>query len=447
MHLSYRFLAIMLLLGGEAWGGLRLGEDVRVKYVYFDNADQDKLVDDSQSFFVQKTRLYLEGDAGAGVSAGLKLQSKGIWGTPPNSTGTVTVDGVTFASGTYPTAGQIYSHSPWIEHAYVRLLRPRDLPVEFIVGRQPLKYGDGLLLDDDGFGANAVRARGFLPFGFEVEALTVKRLETAGVQFTTVTFNNDQDLYSGLIRWSHGEAVVEGYGLWELDPTRAVELGDSKKTFFGIRLDVKKPLGLVYKIEAIRQGGHVDADNPAIKRIDYQGYALNGGFAFITPLHRFSGDYVLVTGETATLATVRREFRPPMPHRSSDPGSFYFGEFFNEVYPGLDFPSTSLAHAGGGREVFAVRYALTPVREAQLGVDYFALGPDVGPEFGDEFDIHAEWSPLSQVSVRTVLALFYPRGAKSGVSSTATVAPVAAGSAVTKTDFGTKFLVEVAAKF
>ena len=49
--------------------------------------------------------------------------------------------------------------------------------------------------------------------------------------------------------------------------------------------------------------------------------------------------------------------------------------------------------------------------------------------------------------MRAVLALFYPRGAVSGVSSTATPAAVVAGQAVSKTDFGTKFLVEVAARF
>jgi hypothetical protein len=136
-----------------------VGEEVRIRWVPVNNGDV--------SYFYQKTRFFIEGILAEGVTVGLKLQSRGFWGIDSS---TVTIEGL--------TRRNMLSR---IENAYVKIDEFLRVPLYLAFGRQFIQYGNGLLVNDNASGYDAIKLSAFLPWQVNCELLMLKPTEADGV--------------------------------------------------------------------------------------------------------------------------------------------------------------------------------------------------------------------------------------------------------------------------
>ena len=54
------------------------------------------------------------------------------------------------------------NYTPQITNAFIKFSEVAEQPVDLIFGRQPIKIGQGVIVDDDRLGFDAIRATGYL---------------------------------------------------------------------------------------------------------------------------------------------------------------------------------------------------------------------------------------------------------------------------------------------
>lgn len=384
------FLILFLGIGTRySFAKVELGGEIRIRSEAVKNSDYDDEVADNCTFSTQRTRVYFRGDLAENVLFDLGVQNNGYW-------------------------GEKEPLNPWslyLENAYLKFIRVEKKPIDVFVGRQPVCYGDGLVLDDSNQGFDALRAVWRLPANLEWEALTIKGRETsslinkesgdAGGELESkkyVAEDKDADVYGTVFRWLPIRKKIECYLIYEVDKsTDSAVLRD--KCFYGIRLEEKMKEGIDYKIEF----GMKKADGKDI--FNYDGYALQAGvvgYAHTSVLGAVSAkvEYFQATGSADEQD--KKNFNPAYARTSNNYGECYYGEYYSEVSPAM-----------ANKKITNFGIGISPLKKTNININYYIFNSWTKTingvrDLGEEIDAILFYRYSPQVKLRFVYALFLP---------------------------------------
>lgn len=129
---------------------LDIGEDINFEYRYI-RRDNLEIANE----YRQRIKLYLKGYLRNNIEVGAKLQSSGVM----NSTSTFVV---------YEGA-KIQNLNPFFENAYIKINKYYGYPVSIAIGKLPINWGEGVLVNDNQIGIPAIMVEWDAPFKFKVE--------------------------------------------------------------------------------------------------------------------------------------------------------------------------------------------------------------------------------------------------------------------------------------
>ncbi|MFC2061324.1 hypothetical protein ACFLUV_02320 [Elusimicrobiota bacterium] len=150
---------------------LDIGEDIDFEYRYI---EYKKEVLSSE--FRQRIRLYLNGHLKENVEIGAQLHSAGIM----NSTNTIVI---------YEGA-KIDNLIPYFECAYIKINDYYNYPIAISIGKLPIKWVDGVLVNHNNLGLPSVLIEAEAPYGINVEAFHCRTrndlLDISGIKGTGI---------------------------------------------------------------------------------------------------------------------------------------------------------------------------------------------------------------------------------------------------------------------
>jgi hypothetical protein len=246
-----RFLPVALALGllsasaaplRAQFPSLNLGVDYRLRGIAIENPDYQGGTKDHLNYYSQAVRFYTRSWLNEDIEASFRLQSINVWG----------LEGRGLPAGTrYPAA----DGTPWVEQMYIHLPNLAWNKVDLIVGRQPIVWGDGMLISDDELGFNALRAQVDLPWAFDMDLFTAKSQEA-------LAGKDDSDVYGFLLgtnrehnRWELGWLQERHYGPTPyVRPTSTATATKILREFYDVRL-FGNLQGAYYKLELALQKG------------------------------------------------------------------------------------------------------------------------------------------------------------------------------------------------
>lgn len=360
--------SILHISPGVGLAGVRVGEEVRIRMVPVSNGDE--------SYVYQRTRLLMEGVLAEGITIGIKLQSRGFWGV---DTSTVTIEGLTRRN-----------MLPWIENAYLKADELFGLPLYLALGRQPLLYGDGLLVDDNASGYDAIKLSAILPLQVDCELMMLKPTESNGVSPDNWKENNAYGLFVKR-RWKKITPQVSGF--WQRDRTIGVD-----KNFLGFHVSGQLGKEVDYRGGVIIQSGKEEGR-------DYKGlaYILGGTFAADTRFGKgiVACEYLVGSGEADTITGKDENFLSDYAHLSEEEYGEYYIENRSEVRDeDPDYGITNL-------KMFKLGLSIFPLPELKTGLNYFTYNSYTPKgNIGDEVDISVKYYYSENLSFRLVYGIF-----------------------------------------
>ncbi|MDO8735042.1 MAG: hypothetical protein Q7K21_07785 [Elusimicrobiota bacterium] len=385
-----KYLLILLLLLATRYSLLaviRIGAEVETGGVSFVNPDYSKTSSLSNSYNYQKSRLYLEGDLKKNVTVGVKLLSRGIFGKEYGKDYTTARSSVTFIN-----------YTPQIENAFLEFSEVGSFPVDFIAGRQPLKIGQGVLVDDDGLGFDAIRLKGYLPFDIDADAFLIKRTELSGDRFTK---DKDEGLTAVGGNWTYQNDYNFRVYYFVEDSSSAL-----KKNFISVRADGRFKEGVDYRAEIIKSGG------------DYSGISYLAGATAYSKLRRLGKtsvnfEYAVGAGKENGLG-----FAPTYGHKTDGFERSGYGEYFgasmSDFYGGITSPSTQVGGAQGVHTT-TLGVGFEPYKDLNFNFDYYILFSLDEPELsgvesylGEELDMAVKYKYTENCFFRIVYGRFSP---------------------------------------
>ena len=371
MKRTIQFLLVLSILQVSVQvclAGVRVGEEVRIRWVPVNNGDE--------SYFYQRTRFFIEGLLAEGVTIGIKLQSRGFWGV---DTSTVTIEGLSRRN-----------MLPWIENAYVKVDEFFGLPVYLAFGRQPLQYGNGLLVDDNASGYDAIKLSAFLPWRMDCEVLMLKPTEANGVSPERWKKKNAYGLFLRR-RWKRITPQISGF--WQRD-----RAADVDKNFLSLDLSGKLGKGVDYRGGIAIQSGKGEGR-------DYKGlaYILGGNFKADTKFGKgmLVCEYFVGSGEEIPLTGKDENFFSNYAHLSEEEYGEYYMENRSEVRDGdPDYSVTNL-------KIFKLGVSIFPLPQLKTGLNYFIYS-SYAPKgsIGDEVDIFVKYKYSANLSLRLLYGAF-----------------------------------------
>jgi len=366
--LSFLLFCIIVLSLQVCLAGVRVGEEVRIRWVPINN--------ENESYFYQRTRFFIEGILAEGVTVGLKLQSRGFWGV---DTSTVTIEGLTRTN-----------MLPWIESAYIRVDEFFRLPLYLVFGRQSLRYGNGLLVNDNVSGYDAIKLSALLPWRVDCELLMVKPTEADGISPNNW---NEKSAYGIFFKRKWKEITPQISGFLERDETNSVE-----KNFMGLDLTGEPGKGVYYWASIISQSGKEGGR-------DYKGlaYSLGGNFEAETRIGKgiLACEYFVGSGEGIPPTGKDENFFSGYGHLSEEEYGEYYMENRSEVRDGdPDYAITNL-------KVFKLGASIFPIPELGTGLNYFIYN-SYAPKgnIGNEVDLFVNYKYSQNLSLRLAYGIF-----------------------------------------
>lgn len=349
--------------------GVRVGEEIRIRWVPVNNGET--------SYIYQRTRFLMEGVLAEGVTIGIKLQSRGFWGV---DTSTVPIEGLTRKN-----------MLPWIENAYVKVDEFLGLPLYLAFGRQPLRYGDGLLVDDNASGYDAIKLSAFLPLQVDCEIIMLKPTEANGVSPDNRKEKNAYGLFVKR-RWKRITPQISGF--WQRDRDSGVD-----KNFLGLHLSGKLGKEVDYRGGMIFQSGKGGGR-------DYKGlaYILGGNFQADTKIGKgmLVCEYLVGSGEKEEPPPGKdKNFLSDYAHLSEEEYGEYYVENRNTVRVGdPDYAITNL-------KIFKLGLSVFPLPELKTGINYFIYNSHTPKgSIGDEVDFFVKYYYSANLSFRMVYSAF-----------------------------------------
>jgi hypothetical protein len=374
-----------------------VGTELQIKNAYYNNlTDYDDAKDDKQSYTFQRTRFYIQGEIQKGVIGRLQLQSIGMWGGE-NSTSTVIIENYKYQNFT-----------PWLEHAYIQL---QDIfkskfigPVGLTIGKQPLKYGDGIVVDDDNHGLFAYKLNSNLPLKTNMEFFNAKVYDSMEQKLK----NNDFSVSGLYLKWIAKKNITpQIYYVKETDKSHQLVIdGNSNKNFYGLRIDGVTSENVDYKLEYIKQGGELKRDNN-LNNINYKASAYVAGVGMTSLSSKIGPTRITIenaqgSGDKSKSETEQyltaRGFTPYLTNKSKDFGETYYGEIFSQILPGLS-----------NKSIILVGLDANPVNKAHIGVNYLRF-TRIAPNglYGEEIDMFLYTTHKESTTFRFVYAILRP---------------------------------------
>ncbi|MCK5534469.1 alginate export family protein [bacterium] len=398
------YLTLFLWIGvGSGLGKVELGGEIRIRSTGVNNSDYDDEIADYSAFSTQRTRVHFRGDLAKNVLFDLGVQSNGYWG------------GSSF-SGVGDDYGEekefLNSGTLYLENAYLKFIQVEKKPIDVFVGRQPICYGDGLVLDDSNYGFDALRAIWRLPGNLEWEALTIKGRESsklirkengdAGAELESwkyVAEDKDADVYGTVFRWLPIRRKIEAYFIYEVDKATDT-LTFKDKYFYGLRLEEKMKEGIDYRIEFIMK------QSDKLKgAFDYDGCALHAGivgYAHTRILGAVNAkvEYFQSTGSGDKQD--EKNFDPAYARTSNNFGEYYFGEYYSEV-------SSEMSN----KKITNFGVSISPLKKTNISLNYYIFNSwsktiSGARDIGEELDAVLFYRYSPQVKLRLVYAVFLP---------------------------------------
>ncbi|MFB0527131.1 MAG: alginate export family protein [bacterium] len=348
--------------------GVRVGEEVRIRLVPVNNGDN--------SYVYQRTRFLIEGVLAEGVAIGVKLQSRGFWGV---DTSTVTIEGLTRRN-----------MLPWIENAYVKVDEFLGLPLYLALGRQPLLYGDGLLVDDNASGYDAIKLSAILPWQADCELMMLKPTESDGISPDNW---KEKNAYGLFLKRKWKGITPQFSGFWQRDRTIGVD-----KNFLGFHLGGKLGKEVDYRGGMVLQSGKGGGR-------DYKGlaYILGGNFQADTRFGKgiVACEYLVGSGEVAPITGKDENFLSDYAHLSEEEYGEYYVENRSVVRDGdPDYAITNL-------KIFKLGLSVFPLPELKTGLTYFIYNSYTPKgNVGDEVDISVKYYYSANLSFRLMYGIF-----------------------------------------
>ncbi|MFQ5866490.1 MAG: alginate export family protein [bacterium] len=361
-------LSILQISVQVSLAGVRVGEEVRIRWVPISNGDN--------SYFYQRTRFFIQGLLAEGVIIGVKLQSRGFWGV---DTSTVTIEGLTRRN-----------MLPWIENAYVKVDEFFGLPLYLAFGRQPLRYGDGLLVDDNASGYDAIKLSAFLPWRIDSELIILKPTEANGVSPNNWKQKNAYGLFFRR-RWKRITPQISGF--WQRDRIIGVD-----KNFLGLYLSGKLRKGVDCRGGIVTQSGKGGGR-------DYKGlaYMLAANFKADT---RFGKgmvvcEYFVGSGEEVPITGKDENFFSDYGHLSEQEYGEYYIQNRSKVRDGD--PDYGIANL----KIFKLGASILPIPKLRAGLNYFIYNSQTPKgDIGDEVDLFVKYKYSGNLSLRLVYGAF-----------------------------------------
>ena len=389
---SFLFILTILLAAAVPLlaATLDINTDYRLRGISYDydpTVESSTATQHSLSYYSQRLKVGVTGNFDKGIEVGAKLTSLGIVGT------TATVGAVPFSKTDF---------SPFVENAYIKFKSFSDWPLDVIAGRQTISYGDGLILDDNGTGLNAIRLIGHfkLPVPFSRGNTLPLDLEYFTIQVNeTLTANSDTDIYGGILSLYLGKNLFEFGYFDESDfsgstyirdpgsPIAAVNLWPTKaidKRFLDFRLGEKEKIA-AYQIEFAKQSGYVTRLDGSQINFDGLGYLISGKLVNEnTKIGKVTAraliSYASGNSDTNSFAD-DKSFSPTYTKKYDGLERGGYGTIFGAT-PGDSFVQVPDGYSGN--DTVNVGIDISPVYNLTFGMDYFFLATSEAPKGAPE---------------------------------------------------------------
>ncbi|MGA2090822.1 MAG: hypothetical protein ABSH12_05085 [Endomicrobiales bacterium] len=391
---------------------LSIDTDYRLRGISYQDTDFNSASSSgSYGYYSQRVQLTIAGSF-PGVQIITKLTGIGVVG----STSTP------FATP-YPNT----TMTPFVENAYVVMNNINDLPIDVLAGKQPLKYGDGLIVDDNGVGFNALRIIGHVkPLKLDVELMTAKL--TGGF-----TPNADTDLYGaiGTFEWRKQHCEFEYFryvndsGYVYAPPGQTPDITQQvTKNFYDFRLGKRDDLSL-YQLEIAKQSGDIIESNNANINLDGFSYTVRGE---LYGKHTKLGDVTaraflaINSGNDPANTTSDTSFSPDLTRQYDGLERAGYGILFAATPMSSYF---TLPAEYSGVDTLSLGAVFSPLYGWSFSVDYFLYSASVGPNgapdasgfeklfgglftLGEEMDLSAKYVINKYVTTSLTYARYTP---------------------------------------
>jgi len=372
------------------------------------------------SYYDQQLKAYLITDLSKDVEATIRVQSITPWGMESSSTPLVT---------RYPDS----QGNLWVQNAFVRLPNIWKDRVIATIGRQPMRWGDGLILSDDDLGFDALRLQLKSPWRFlpiDLDGFTAKINET-------LQTGDDTDLHGVLMGFDRNLTRWEFMGLWEKvggigsfqagSEIAPVTASSVDRLIYGTRSRVNLKDAYL-KGEYYMQTGNVE--RPGGNDINLKGtaYALGiGGKQNSTRWGRFGAqlDYAVGSGDDPSTPGDDEAFRANFAHRWSGLERSGWGRYAAANFSDIRSSTAPFADASGSNSglppgtsgIQTINFAIdaTPWSQWTFSFAYQIFKAQknlVGKkDLGTEFDYGVEYRFSGLVTMRGGYSTFAPKGA------------------------------------
>lgn len=381
---------------------VRIGVETRSRGNSYRNSDYDTSTDDRNDYVSERTRFYLEADMPQDITVGMRLQSRGIWGKTVG-------DSLTTALGNIP----FRNFTPQVENAYIQfnnLTRSEKFPVIFTIGRQPIRIGDGYIVDDNDLGFNAARLKiSILPekkiFNMMWDGYYAKMREANG---TVKGPDYDTDLIGTDLLWAWKRYKFMPFYIVETEKF-ADGSGSSLKKFYGLRAESRIWKIFQAKGEFIKSGGQQrDALKAITARYKALSWVLEMHISGNTKKYGFM-DVRFVWGRGGGDAGGNLGFSPSYARRHDGTERAGWGEYFStNLYEGLTPLKTGVsgistvgfgAYAAPGKGLFG---------EFNYWVYRGVNSPAIAlKKIGEELNVSAGYQFFKDIKVRAGWASFF----------------------------------------
>jgi len=393
---------------------LSLGADYRLRAISIE--ERLTTMPDSQ-YYEQRLQAYLITDLSKDVEATIRIQSLSPWGLE-NSTSSL--------STRYPDA----NGDLWVQNAFVRMPNIWKDRITLTLGRQPLAWGDGLILSDDELGFNAVRAQIKSPFRWlpvELDVFSAKIKESLRI-------NQDTDLHGAKVDFDRKSFHWEVMGLFETNKqVQAYNAGAStipftaskiERNIYGARAKTRVKDAFI-KGEYYIQEGEISRSTQTAIKLGGDAWVIGlgansrktkfGRFGAILEFMEGSGDDVETSGDDEA-------FRPTFTSRwdglERKGMGRYFASTFSDVYsstsPFADASSINDGLPEGTSGIQTIHFGVeaTPWAKWTFTFDYYtykALKNLLGSkDLGTEFDYGFLFRYSGLVTLKGNLSDFRP---------------------------------------
>lgn len=356
---------------------LDITTDYRIRSITYTNNDYDNTTStDTPRYYSQDLRIGLVGTFIPGVEIGVKISAVGVAGS--TTAYAFAYPGVIGSSHTITPGYARTDFTPFIENAYIKLTNVGEYPIDLILGKQPLMYGNGLIVCDNGVGMNALRLIARPEIGIPFTRLRVPLTIDVFTAKTRDNFNpdTDADIYGAVTGFSVKDNKVEvGYfeerdftGTKYYQGTNEFDTRSIVKNYMDVRITNTQKISS-FGFEIAQQGGYVTQPNGNQITLGGMGYVLSGE----------------LIGEKTKLGKVRTKAEIAVCSGDSDPLSFNDDNSFAPTYTRR---WDGLEPVGYGK-MFAASpgFSAIPIPSAYSGINTLSLGVDFTPVYAWTFGV------------------------------------------------------------